>query len=349
MTRKVDPVEVIIHPSQHPGQVHRDLIDGLARGEVASKFLYETRVQAARWAAVHEAFSPARREGSRARKIYRAAASRAVVEMTRIGSGTDVIGLGCGTGHKEAEVLGDLVRPGGDESADPADVRYVPADVSVALVQQAVVNASDATGLPARGWMRPVIADLERAGLAGVVDCCRGFLRSDAARLVTFFGVLPNLRLDVFGALRSAMRPADRLLLSANLIGENPDAAEVSGVLTQYDNPPTMDWLWTFLESLGVRRSDGHIRFSAAPDSAAPGWIRIRADFEAHRDIGICVEGEPVEFMTGRVINLFFSHRPSPRQILDLLRASDFELIDSWISGEDGEGVYFCGPGAARV
>jgi hypothetical protein len=33
-------------------------------------------------------------------------------------------------------------------------------------------------------------------------------------------------------------------------------------ILPQYDNPPTRDWLMTFLLDLGVEKNDGKLKFA---------------------------------------------------------------------------------------
>ena len=74
--------------------------------------------------------------------------------------------------------------------------------------------------------------------------------------LVTFFGMIPNFEpQEILPKLASLIRPKDFLLFSANLAPGKNYAAGMKKILPQYDNPPTRDWLMTFLLDLGVEKS----------------------------------------------------------------------------------------------
>ena len=334
------PLEVIIDPSQHPETVRRQLLDGLSRREVPAKFLYETRVQAAKWIAVHHAFSPACRDDSEVRSIYREVCERVAGDLN--GSPVDVVGLGCGSGHKEAALVQALCRGSDPESGGrPAEVRYVPADVSLSLVQSAVQALEGRVGSLERNRVRPWVIDFVHAGLAEIADCCADFLRDDAVRVVTFFGMLPNLPQPALAGLALGLRPGDVLILSANLIREDLNPEALAAVLAQYDNPPTADWLWAFMESLGVNRGQGAIRFAVESNFGPLGWVRVRADFVANQDLRLSVEGEIVDLQTGEPLTIFISHRQTPSQMLALFESVNLELVEGWISEQEGEGVYY--------
>ena len=74
-------------------------------------------------------------------------------------------------------------------------------------------------------------------------------MESGLPRVLTFFGLVPNFSpLAVTRLLHSVLRPGDILLASAHLApvrtedrGEIP--AAMNSILSQYDNPETLDWL----------------------------------------------------------------------------------------------------------
>ena len=51
---------MIIHPSQAPDAVQRQLLDALRLGQVPPRFLYDGERQTQKWLAVHRAHSPSR-------------------------------------------------------------------------------------------------------------------------------------------------------------------------------------------------------------------------------------------------------------------------------------------------
>ena len=74
--------------------------------------------------------------------------------------------------------------------------------------------------------------------------------------------MIPNFEpQNILPKLAALVRPEDFLLFSANLAPGENYAAGVKKVLPQYDNPPTRDWLLTFLLDLGVARGDGELQF----------------------------------------------------------------------------------------
>src|SRR5208282_1724768 len=102
-------LSVTVHASQFPGAVQRGLLEGLRSRRIPPKYLYETRQQARKWLALHEAFSPARTDPEAAAiydQCFMAAAELIGRRPARL------IGLGCGGGQKEARLLGLLAAQG---------------------------------------------------------------------------------------------------------------------------------------------------------------------------------------------------------------------------------------------
>ncbi len=93
---------VTIHRSQFPEAVRRDLLESLRAQRVNHKFHYDSVKQTQKWLALHQAYSPARKDAD-CRAIYEkgfAAAARNI-KPRRV----HVIGLGCGGGQKDTRLL----------------------------------------------------------------------------------------------------------------------------------------------------------------------------------------------------------------------------------------------------
>ena len=234
---------VFIDRSQFPENVRRDLLDSLRARAINHKFHYESHKQAAKWLALHEAYSPARRDDSCLR-IYDDAFQHAMAALDT--KKVHLVGLGCGGGQKEARLL-ELLNA-------PASVRYTASDVSLPLV---LVAQEAAQKFVSRENSHGLVCDLATTTeLAGALDN----FNSDERRLVTLFGLIPNFEpaplLSCVGAL---LRPGDLLLMSANLAPGPDYAAGVERVFPQYDNEPTREWLLTLLLDLGFERADGEL------------------------------------------------------------------------------------------
>ncbi len=242
----VSAANILIDSSQFPEQVRSDLLGSLRSRQINHKFHYDSYKQAQKWLALHEAYSPARNDVDCLR-IYGDAFRRAI---HRISGNVHVIGLGCGGGQKEAALLKLLKERG-------CEVAYSPSDVSVALVLTARANAS---GLVDDTQCWPVVCDLAQS-----MDMEKLFARnsSDAPRVITFFGMIPNFEPDVIlPKLRLLLRAEDTLLFSANLAPGRDYAEGVRKILPQYDNKLTKDWLVTLLLDLGIEQRDGDVVFS---------------------------------------------------------------------------------------
>src|SRR5207249_2284624 len=117
-----------------------------------------------------------------------------------------------------------------------------------------------------------------------------------AARLITFFGMIPNFEpAEILPRLVSMVRDRDWLLLSANMSSEQDHMADLPKVLPQYDNTLTRDWLMTFLLDLGVDRGDGELRFGVETDPRS-GLKRITASFHFRTPREISIENQRISF-----------------------------------------------------
>src|SRR3954469_978745 len=113
-------VHVAIHASQSPETVRRDLLQSLRTRQVNHKFHYDSIKQTQKWLALHEAHSPARHDHDCLQTSPRAFAE-ATKQIER--KSVHVIGLGCGGGQKDAQLLKILKARG-------KTLFYTPSDVS---------------------------------------------------------------------------------------------------------------------------------------------------------------------------------------------------------------------------
>ncbi|HZQ46363.1 MAG TPA: L-histidine N(alpha)-methyltransferase, partial [Verrucomicrobiae bacterium] len=242
-----------------------------------------------------------------------------------------LIGLGCGGGQKDARLLRLLQQCG-------KQVAYTPSDVSVAMV---LVARNAALSVISARDCHPLACDLGSADdLAAVLE---QQTRGGDARLITFFGMIPNFEPEIIlPRLAGLVRPADYLLFSANLAPGPDYAAGVQRILPAYDNELTRDWLMTFLLDLGVEQGDGELRFRVEDDPAGSGLKRVAAYFHFGRTRRIQVDEEVFEYRAGEAIRLFFSYRHTPEKASTLLGQRGLKVLDQWITKSGEEGVFLC-------
>jgi len=319
-------VNVIIHSSQFPDNVRRDLLVSLRARRVNHKFLYDSLKQTRKWLALHEAHSPARTDPD-----CLATYDRAFVETVEKISASQIhlVGLGCGGGQKDVRLL-ELLKAGGRE------IFYTPSDVSVAMVL--VARQAALKTLPEKNCF-PFVCDLATAEDLSVFFASS--LPPCASCLVTFFGMIPNFEPDeILPKLAALVRPEDFLLFSANLAPGADYAAGVVRILPQYDNDLTRDWLLAFLDDLGVERGDGELRFAVEPGTAE--LLRVTARFHFKRACRVTVAADEFDFRPGESLRLFFSCRYPPERAEKLLAQYGLEVQARWITSSAEEGVFLC-------
>ena len=339
---------VTIHASQFPDAVQRDLLKSLRTREVNHKFHYDSVKQVHKWLTLHQTLSPSRNDAAVV-AIYDKAFERAVSRLAA--PRAHIIGLGCGGGQKDRRLLelfigravsALLPREGGQMpervlqllSDAGKGIFYTPCDASVAMTLVARQTAS----LPEANCL-PFVCDL---ATADDLPAALGQLGpSDAPRLVTFFGMIPNFEPEaILPKLASLIGANDLLLFSANLAPGPDYAAGVQRVLPQYDNKLTRDWLMTFLLDLGLERDDGVLSFDVEEDNAGLGLKRIVAHFSFLKPRAIAVEGKRFEFKAGERLRLFFSYRHTPTRVRELLSAHSLQVSEEWIAKSEEEGVF---------
>jgi uncharacterized SAM-dependent methyltransferase len=320
-------VNVVIHSSQFPEKVRRDLLDSLRARRLNHKFHYDSVKQTQKWLALHQAYSPTRNDAD-CRAIYEKGFKAAAAQIKL--KAVHVIGLGCGGGQKDTRLL-KLLKAGGRE------IFYTPCDVSTAMVLTA--RQAALAVVPEKNCF-PFVCDLATA------DDLPANLGSrftfHVSRLITFFGMIPNFEPQIIlPKLASLVRPKDFLLFSANLAPGTDYAAGMKKVLPQYDNSLTRDWQMTFLIDLGVERNDGKLHFKIE-DDRPNGLKRIVAGFHFTRSRRIEVDGKTFNFRAGEIIRLFFSYRYTPEHVRKVLARYGLEVREQWIAKSEEEGVFLC-------
>jgi len=318
----VKTTNISIHESQFPENVRGDLLKSLRTRKINHKFHYDSVKQTQKWLALHQIYSPSRNDEN-VRSIYEHSFESAAVKIKS--RSIHVIGLGCGGGQKDTRML-KLLKARGKK------IFYTPCDVSSAMVLTARLPALAV--LPEKNCF-PFVCDLATA------DDLQQLLVTRHPSLVTFFGMIPNFEpQDILPKLASLIRPKDFLLFSANLAPGKNYAAGVEKVLPQYDNPPTRDWLMTFLLDLGVRRNDGKLKFTI--ETGGFGLKRIVARFHFTRACRIEIEEQKFDFAAGESIRLFFSYRYTPERVRRQLGRNGLEIFGQWITQSEEEGVFLC-------
>ncbi len=319
-------VNVAIHSSQSPENVRCDLLESLRTRRVNHKFHYDSVKQTNKWLALHQLHSPSRNDRDCTATYNRAFASAA---KTITSQSVHLIGLGCGGGQKDTRLL-KLLKSAGKK------ISYTPSDVSVAMTlvaQQAALAV-----LPAEKIF-PLVCDLATTDDLPAVLVTHHAPRT--TRLITFFGMIPNFEPDdILPKLAALVRRGDSLIFSANLAPGRDYAAGVKGVLPQYDNELTRDWLLTFLLDLGVERSDGELNFKAERNTGALRRIVVRFRFRKSRSL--MVEGQPIRYLAGESVRLFFSYRYTPELVRADLAKYGLLVCDQWITKSEEEGVFLC-------
>jgi uncharacterized SAM-dependent methyltransferase len=327
------PARITIHASQFPGQVRRDLIESLRSRKVNHKFHYDSLKQTQKWLALHQAYSPSRTDADCAAAYDRSFEAAAKALST---PGVRLIGLGCGGGQKDTRLI-QLLRQGGKE------VFYIPSDVSASMV---LVARETALAVIPDDHCFPLVCDLATADdLPSVLDQAPFAPPSprapDCARLLTFFGMIPNFEPQlILPRLAALLGSGDRLLFSANLAPGPDYAAGARRILPLYDNALTRDWLMTFLLDLGVEKNEGDLRFEIEDDPSGSGLKRVGSHFHFSRAAAIHVDAERFDFQPGESIRLFFSYRHTPGLVRSLFEAHGMRVLAQWIAQSEEEGVF---------
>lgn len=323
------PISLTFHESQYPAQVAAQLQHGLQTRALPCKFLYESPAQAQRWLAYHQAYSPSRTDPALL-TLYQCAFQVALQSLPA--GALHYISLGCGGGTKDALFLQQAV-------AQRPRLLFTPMDTSAALALDTILRVHQVAPHVSR---TPLIVDL------GVEPDLAPWLAAQEAepswRLLACFGLLPNFDYHTFlPYLRRLMRPADMLLLSANL-SPLPYPAGAESILPQYDNPFAHAWYRGLLESLGFTTAQSHLRVSAVPLHAQGQIWQVHVAAHLQHEVVLHLDGTTYSFAAGETLQLFFSHRFTPHIMPDVLTAAGLRVVDTWLFASQEEAIYLCTP-----
>ena len=294
------------HPSVGEEALGRAVIDSLRANRIDPKLLYITLWQVQLWRQVFLRHSPIHGNSEFAR-IYRDAFTR-VAESTPPGR-IWLVGLGCGTGLKEAELCLRLKACG-------HAVSFSAVDVSRDLVEESGRRLAEAGAELARG----LVCDLT------ATDFVAKWLKDatgDVPRAFTFFGLTPNLAPSLVARLFTAiLRPGDRLLANAHLapVGAGADLSQaMQAVLPQYDNPQTLAWLSAALEEWKLLDRVEAVRMQIGEIEGVPAFV-ARASWKSAEPFER--SGERFHPKTAEPLQLFHSLRYTPALFeAELIRA----------------------------
>ena len=317
-------IQVHVHSSQFPEQVHADLINSLRSRQINHKFHYDSIKQTRKWLELHQVYSPSRTDPD-CEMTYRRAFDATASESERDWS--NLLGLGCGGGQKDSNLLETLHQTG-------KALSYTPCDVSTAMVLTATQAAT--TRLPGLACY-PLVCDLATADDLPETLATTPF--PQGPRLVTFFGMLPNFESDtILPRLARLLRREDKLLLSANL-APGPDYGQgIREILPLYDNPLTREWLLMFLTDLGIEAAGGELIIGIPQTSGK--LNRVEATFRFLHPRSVVVGAEEFHFREGENLRLFFSYRHTPGMVKELAEAVGLRLQQQWVTRSGEEGVF---------
>jgi len=223
------------------------------------------------------------------------------------------IALGCAEGLKESLLLRKLPKP----------TLLLAADTCLSMAKFA------ARKLPAYAKIARQIDLTSPSSISRILTPPIPHSKSKAsspARLITLFGVLPNLDpLPLLRRLARAMKRGDLLLFSTNLAPGKNGRKGARRVLPQYDNPLTHRWLQAVALRTRPRLSPGSIHFGVYPDTTQSSLSRVEARW----------------FVGSKATHtLFSSRRPTLSQVESWIKTSGLTLINQWIEPKGEEGVW---------
>jgi SAM-dependent methyltransferase len=301
-------MRIEIHPAISERDLKWVLADSLCANELDPKLLYVTPRQTALWREVFLKHSPIHGNPEFGR-IYREALAR-VADDLRPGR-VRLVGLGCGTGLKEAELCARLRERG-------HEVEFSAIDVSRDLVDEAAQRLDEAGARSERH----LTCDLAE------VDFLKQWLDEgdrEVPRLFTFFGLVPNLTPPFVARLmRELLRPGDIFLVSVHLApireGISEDAA-MKKILPQYDNPETLAWL---REALREWKLTEFLSEPVVIISDALGIPAIRGVASWNSEEPIFAGGDVNIPEVGRPLEVFRSLRYTPSRFTTFLLREGF-------------------------
>jgi len=200
------------------------------------------------------------------------------------------ISFGAGDGARDATLLAALRECG-------CECLYFPVDASQGLLELAAAKAED--------------IDIEttaiKADISSPVHLVYAADAADPPRLFTLSGnTLSSLDpLVEIRYLAQCMKPGDRLLID----GEIHHAEQT---MERNTGPMVRSFIWALLESVGIQRENGELRFNQKHDERHEGLHLITRYFRAETDLSATVVARNIELQRGERIGLNFQYAYSP-------------------------------------
>jgi hypothetical protein len=275
--------------------------------QLPASALYSHPSLARLWKEVHLTYSPFYQRPA-VRRLYTQPAN--VLRVLLRHAPYNFIALGCAEGLKESLLLRKLPKPN----------LLLTADTCLSMAKFA------ARKIPARAKIARQIDLTSPSSISRILTPPIPHSKSNPARLITLFGVLPNLDpLPLLLCLAKNMAPKDLLLFSTNLAPGKNGRRGTRRVLPQYDNPLTHKWLQGVVLRTRPRLSPGSIHFGVYPDTTQSSLPRIEARW--------FVGNKPTH-------TLFSSRRPTFSQVESWIQTSGLTRIQQWIEPKGEEGVW---------
>ncbi len=319
---------VTVHESALPEFTRKRILEGLKAGQLDPAVIYQGLGQTLRWTALHQAYSPAKIDPDCA-ALYDEAFRRAGELCT--GNVVHVVSLACGDGTKDVQCLKTLRNSG-------RAALYTPADISVEMVLTAERTvAAELPGVQST----PLVCELTRCSvLPGIL---KGFDPSGAERIILFLGTIHNYwPPHVFRSILYPLRSQDHLVIGANLAPATNYERAVAGILKQYDNERTREWLMGAVLELNISEQDGELEFTVQPAETMSSLLRIQADFVFRRERCVSFFGEEIRFAIGQRLQLFYSYRFTPDHIRTFASQAGLDVRQEWIGASGEEGLFLC-------
>ena len=201
-----------------------------------------------------------------------------------------VISFGAGDGGRDRLVMSALKNSG-------RECLYFPVDASEAMLELACAGADD--------------EDIETVGIkADISSPVHLVYAADAAeppRLFIFSGNTMG-SFDPLAQIRyvaQCMKPEDRLIIDGEIHHEQLS-------MVRRDNPAARRFIATLLNGVGIRDTDGEVRFQLKHDERHRGLHLITRSFRAARDLSATVAGQEIPLQRGEHIGLNFQYTYAP-------------------------------------
>ena len=281
----------------------------MAIAQLPASALYAHPSLARLWKEVHLNYSPFYQRPA-LRRLYTQPAT--VLRALLRHAPYNFIALGCAEGLKESLLLRKLPKP----------TLLLTADTCLSMAKIA------ARKLPAYAKIARQIDLTSPSSISRILTPPIPRSKSKApspARLITLFGVLPNLDpLPLLRRLARAMKRGDLLLFSTNLAPGNSSFAGARKVLPQYNNPITRRWVEAAVQRYRPKLPQGTLHIGLYPDPQQRSLPRIEARWISKKSTRI----------------VFASRRPTRSLVEQWIQLARLHTVARFIDTLGEEGVW---------